>query len=213
MESFRNADGQIVILDMVEAIRKNAQYLSDIDGKIGDGDHGINMNKGFTMCGERLAGSTSGFSDSLKTLGRVLLAEIGGSMGPLYGTLFNEMAKAAKDKETIDAALLEQMLARALAAVVTLGNAKVGDKSMLDALSPAVDALKAANASGASFAEAVTRMAHAAETGRDSTKDMVSKIGRSSRLGERSRGVLDAGAASCALLLSSMAESIKKLVA
>lgn len=212
MESFRNADGKPVVLHMIETIKENAQDLSDIDGKIGDGDHGVNMNKGFTMCGERLASSSAGLSESLKVLGRVLLAEIGGSMGPLYGTFFNEMAKASKDAEVIDAELFAQMLDKALAGVVALGSAKVGDKTMLDALVPADTAFKESINGGASFAEALSTMALAAERGKESTRDLVAKVGRSARLGERSRGVLDAGATSCALLLGSMASSMSELL-
>ena len=83
MEGFLNKEGQVIILKLIETVQKNREYLSEVDGLIGDGDHGINMNKGFTLCGQRMAGQELNFSDSLKTLGRVLLTEIGGSMGSL----------------------------------------------------------------------------------------------------------------------------------
>lgn len=197
---------------MIAAIQANAAALSEIDGAIGDGDHGINMNKGFSMCRERLAKSPGGFVEGLRTLGDVLLSEIGGSMGPLYGTFFTEMARDGKGREVIDAEAFEGMLARAASAVKELGNAKVGDKTMIDALDPALEELQRGVRSGSGFAASLAAMADGAERGKESTRDMVARLGRSSRLGERSRGVIDPGAASCALLLGAMARSMTGLI-
>ena len=213
MESFASSAGAAVVDDLVRTIRDNAASLSDIDGAIGDGDHGINMSKGFTLCAERLAGTEYDLAIGLSALGTVLLTEIGGAMGPLYGTFFREMAKPAKGQERIDGALFQAMLQRATDAVVALGGAHLGDKTLLDTLAPALEALKAALSAGKSFADALAAMGEAAERGKESTRDMVAKIGRASRLGERSRGVLDAGAASCALILHSLDRSIVQLLA
>ena len=115
MEKFLNKDGKVIVMNLVKTIQENKDYLSEVDGLIGDGDHGINMNKGFTICGERLKDTDTNLSESLRTLGRVLLTEIGGSMGPLYGTFFNRMARKCKDAEKIDKAVFRDMLNEALA--------------------------------------------------------------------------------------------------
>jgi len=209
-ESFKNAEGRVVVERLIEVIHENRAYLSEIDGKIGDGDHGINMDKGFQMTKERLE-EGMGMSDALKTLGRTLLMEIGGSMGPLYGQFYKAMAKASKDAEEIDAAVLADMLDAAYEAIRALGEAKPGDKTLVDTLDPAAAALRAKVDAGAGLEESLDAMVAAAETGWKSTEDMVAQIGRSSRLGERSRGVLDAGATSCYLMLKSIAETTKEL--
>jgi dihydroxyacetone kinase-like protein len=208
MESFLNNEGLFVVAGLIDTIQQNKGYLSEIDGAIGDGDHGINMNKGFTACRERLGDQKLSLTAGLKTLGKILLLEIGGSMGPLYGTFFIEMSKACEGKEQIDQAVFGAMLNKALSGVQSLGNAKVGDKTLIDTLFPAAAAYNNAVKQGYSFSEALAAMRTAAEKGKKSTKDLVAKVGRASRLGERSRGVLDAGATSCYLLLASMADSI-----
>lgn len=206
MEKFKNAEGKSILLKMVKAIQDNKTYLGDVDGLIGDGDHGMNMNKGFTMFGDRIAEEEISFCDGLNELGTVLFNEIGGSMGPIYGTIFMEMADAGEAYEEIGTTELAEMLEAGLAGLCEIVEAKVGDKTLVDTLSPSVDALKKAD--GISFQEALEKMKEAAREGRDSTKDMVAKFGRSSRLGERSRGVLDAGATSCCVILEAMADGI-----
>ncbi len=212
-DSFRNRDGQRVVLDMIRTIQEKAGFLSEIDGATGDGDHGVNMSKGFTLCQKQLEASPGDFASGLQTLGRVLMTEIGGAMGPLYGTFFLELAGAATGHEDIDAKVFQRMLESASEEVMSLGNAKVGDKTMVDTLAAAVEACKKAAASGADFSSLLASMAKGAEQGKESTRNMVAKVGRASRLGERSRGKLDAGATSCALLLESMAGSIRALLA
>ena len=133
-------------------------------------------------------------------------------MGPLYGMFFQGMAKACEGKDPIDSVVFEEMLKSGEAGIRSISEAKVGDKTMMDTLIPAVTAYSAAVGSGKSFIESLEAMREAAIAGRDSTKDLVAKVGRSSRLGERSRGVLDAGAVSLFLILDSMAESIESLI-
>ena len=212
MDGFAEKDGKVVVLDMIRVIQKNKVYLSDIDGAIGDGDHGINMNKGFSLCAERLGDKAVGLSESLGTLGEILLTEIGGSMGPIYGSFFMEMSDVCKGKDAIDTQVVLDMLKAGRLAVQALGDAKVGDKTLMDTLIPAEEAFSAAMGSGKSFAACLAEMRLAAERGKDSTIDLVARIGRASRLGERSRGALDAGATSCFLLLDSMAGSMTKLL-
>ena len=209
-ESFSNAKGRVVVENLIETIHEHRAYLSEIDGKIGDGDHGINMDKGFQLTKSRLE-EGMGMSEALKLLGRTLVMEIGGSMGPLYGQFYKAMAKASKDADEIDAAVFADMLEAAYEAIRRLGEAKPGDKTLVDTLDPATAALREAVDSGNGFSESLDAMLEAAEGGWKSTEDMVAKIGRSSRLGERSRGVLDAGATSCYMMLKSMATTAKEL--
>ena len=210
--SFANAEGKSILLKMVKAIQDNKAYLGDIDGLIGDGDHGMNMNKGFTVFEERFADQDFGFTEGLDDLGMILLNEIGGSMGPIYGTILMGMAEQGEDLEEIGLEEFSGMLEHGLSELQTIIEAQVGDKTLVDALSPAVDSLKKALEQGETFDKALDDMKTAAEAGRDSTKDLVAKFGRSSRLGERSRGVLDAGATSCCLILCAMADGIKELL-
>ncbi|MBL3540433.1 dihydroxyacetone kinase subunit DhaL [Aminivibrio sp.] len=210
--AFSNREGACIIKDLIRVIRENKAYLSEIDGAIGDGDHGVNMEKGFSMCLSRVDWETSDFSGAAKTLGRILLMEIGGSMGPIYGTFFSKLAKETQGKEKIGGEEFSAMMNSAMAGIVELGGAKQGDKTLLDTLIPAVNAFDRAFAEKKDFNAALLSMQEAAKIGWESTRDMVAKVGRASRLGERSRGVLDAGATSCYLLLDAMAESIRRIL-
>ncbi len=212
MSIFKNADGKSVLLKMVKGIQENKAYLGEVDGLIGDGDHGMNMNKGFSLFEERFKDKEFSFSEGLDDLGTILFNEIGGSMGPIYGNILMGMAEAGEDLEEIGVADLAAMLENGLKELQDIVEAQVGDKTLVDTLSPAVDVLKAAGGSGKDYKEALEEMKAAAEKGRDSTKDMVAKFGRSSRLGERSRGVLDAGATSCCIILTAMADGIIELL-
>lgn len=211
MKIFTNKEGAAIVPELVRAIQENKNYLSEIDGAIGDGDHGINMNKGFTLCGERLTGGED-LSEALETLGEILLCEIGGSMGPIYGTFFGKMGEAVRNSEEIGKVEFGQMLEAGLAGIRELVPTDIGDKTLLDALIPAVNAYRTAVGAGEGFEEALDAAASAAQAGRDATKDMVAKVGRASRLGERSRGVLDAGASSCAVIMRSMCGTAKGLL-
>lgn len=208
MGTMKNSDGKSVLLKMVKGIQDNKAYLGEVDGLIGDGDHGMNMNKGFTVFETRFKEADITFTEGLDELGMILLNEIGGSMGPIYGTIFMDMAEAGEDLEEIGLNEMADMLAAGLDGLCGIVDAKVGDKTLVDTLSPAVDALKKGVDEGKDFKETLEEMKVAAVTGRDSTKDMVAKFGRSSRLGERSRGVLDAGATSCCIILQAMADGI-----
>ncbi len=210
--SLSNKAGAAVAGGLVKVIQKNKEYLSEIDGAIGDGDHGINMNKGFTMFMERTNLDEVDLSGALKGLGRVLLMEIGGSMGPIYGTFFREMAKVSAGRERIDAAIFAQMLRAALTGVQGLGEAQLGDKTMLDTLIPATEAFEKTLAGGGDFPACLDAMEKAAKAGWEGTKDMEARIGRASRLGKRSIGTVDAGATSCWLLLEAFAAGMRPLM-
>lgn len=208
MATLPNAGSGAIVPEIAAVIVENRAYLSEIDGKIGDGDHGVNMAKGFSRAAERLAGRETSLAEALGTLGEVLMSEIGGSMGPLYGMMFTEMAEAIEGKDTLGPADYAAMLRAGLAGVESIGAAKVGDKTMLDSLVPAVEAAEAAVAQGSAFEEVLARSKSAAAEGRERTRDLVARIGRASRLGERSKGVLDAGATSCSLILAALADGI-----
>lgn len=212
MSTFKNAEGKPILLKMVKGIQDNKAYLGEVDGLIGDGDHGMNMNKGFSVFEDRFKDEDFGFSEGLDELGMILLNEIGGSMGPIYGTIFMDMAEAGEDLDDIGLEDFANMLAAGLSGLQGIVEAQVGDKTLVDTLSPAVDVLKAGAEAGKDFKETLVEMKAAAEAGRDSTKDLVAKFGRSSRLGERSRGVLDAGATSCCIILTAMADGITELL-
>jgi dihydroxyacetone kinase-like protein len=210
MSSYPSSEGRRLVLALVQVIEANKTYLSEIDGKIGDGDHGINMAKGFALVKTKLGEREVAVSEGLGLIGQTLLTEIGGSMGPLYGTFFLQMSLRAKDKPQIDEKTFGEMLRAARTGLEELGGAKVGDKTIMDVLVPAVVAYESAAIKGASFRDALAQMADAAENGKESTRDLVAKIGRASRLGDRSRGVLDAGAPSGAMILQTMATILEK---
>ena len=214
-------DGKRVVLSIIEAIERHKAWLSEIDGAVGDGDHGVNMAKGMGMVREKLAAASAGpagggpaaggsLGELLRLTGMTLLSNIGGAMGPIYGTFFMRMGKAVEGKDSVSGQDLQAMLASALEGVTQRGGARVGDKTLVDTLEPAAKGCEEALRAGAGFAEAVDRMIESARAGMESTKDLVAKVGRSSRLGERSRGTIDAGAASCYLILKALGESLKK---
>jgi dihydroxyacetone kinase-like protein len=208
-QSVSLAEAGPILFDLVAVIVREQGKLSEIDGQTGDGDHGVNMGKGFRMAGERLrALGDFTFPQGLATLGDTLLSDIGGSMGPLYGTFFTDMAETLDGTEAVDAAHFARMLQAGLDAVQGLGEAKPGDKTLVDVLVPARDAFAAAQAEGKTFVESLVAMKAASAAGLEATRGMVAKVGRASRLGERSRGTLDAGAASCDMILAAMADGL-----
>jgi dihydroxyacetone kinase-like protein len=212
MANISKEEGIVVLDNIIKVIQENKQYLSDIDGAIGDGDHGINMNKGFSMCREELDKHPGDLPHGLNLLSLVLMMKIGGSMGPLYGKFFKGMSSSLAEHDSIDAQAFGEALMASKDAIGSISQARIGDKTLVDALYPAVDAYQKALDEGKDFTAALADMKEAAIAGRDHTKDLVARIGRSSRLGERSKGVIDAGAASCALILESMADTIAGLI-
>lgn len=210
------ADAGGAVRDLIDAIVANRQYLSEIDGLIGDGDHGINMAKGFTGCGMRLD-ALGPMAQSLplafEQLSQALMDDIGGSMGPLYGQFFLGFVDTLSPHARLDAALFGDALIAAVSNVQAMGNAQVGDKTLIDTLVPARDAYGAALVGGGDFSACLSAMSAAAQQGRDSTQALQARIGRSARLGPRSIGVLDAGATSCCLILQTLAASLQRQLA
>lgn len=201
-----NAGNAGVALAICDAIHENAAYLSQIDGETGDGDHGINMNKGFLMSKDRITGDMT-LAEALKTIGSTLVKDIGGSMGPIYGTFFEALADGL-DVDEFDAIDLAEALDDVVAALKDLAGAKEGDKTLIDTAAPAARAFSTAVAEGAPLSEALDALAAGAADGLESTRGMQAKIGRAARLGERSIGHLDAGATSCCIILTTLASEL-----
>lgn len=208
-EFISTSSGNRIISDLVCIIISHRGYLSEIDSAIGDGDHGINMSKGFALCGEKIKDKSLTLSEGFDAVSDTLMEDIGGSMGPLYGSLFLGMANSIRGKSKLNKQDFLDMLNNALNELRDISDAQPGDKCIMDALCPAISAFDGAVNREESFYSALEKLKQAAAKGRDSTRDMVAKIGRASRLGERSRGALDAGAVSCCLLLTQLAESIQ----
>lgn len=192
-----------------DAITDNADELTKLDSAIGDADHGANMRRGMTaVVGKLDAAPDAAPAALLKTAGMTLVSTVGGASGPLYGTLFLRMGTSAGDKTELDAAGFAAALRAGLEGVLARGKAQLGDKTMVDALTPALDALDAALADGAGLGDALRAAAAAADKGSDDTVPLVARKGRASYLGERSAGHRDPGATSTALLLNAAAASL-----
>ncbi|MGL9730597.1 dihydroxyacetone kinase subunit DhaL [Enterococcus sp. DIV0756] len=211
-QSFTNEAGLTVVIKVIETIKSNREYLSEVDSVGGDGDHGINMNKGFTMAEKEIEGQAQvNMSEGFKIISGVLVNKIGGSMGPLYGSFFRGLSVASKKEVEINKEVFGAMLEKAYQNIAMLTEAKIGDKTLMDVLIPAVETYQAQAAAG-SFADCLEEMLKASEAGLESTKQMAAKVGRASRIGDRSRGHQDAGATSCYLMLKALAEGIKELL-
>ncbi len=193
-----------------DAVTEKREWLTELDSAIGDADHGANMARGMAAAVEKLDAATPATADELlKTVGMTLVSSVGGASGPLYGTFFLRMGMTAGADTELDAPALAGALRAGLDGIVARGKAEAGDKTMLDAMAPAIDALDAALAGGSDLPEAVRSAADAAAAGRDATEPLVARKGRASYLGERSAGHLDPGAASTAMLFQTLGDAIE----
>ena len=197
------------IKDFAGVIAENKEYLTGLDSAIGDADHGINMDRGFQAVLPKLddlpAGSIPG--DVLKLVATTLISTVGGAAGPLYGTAYLKGAVAAGSSTSLDGKAIAAVLAAARDGIVLRGKAESGDKTMVDAWTPAVDAAEAAASDGADAAAVLSAAASAAWAGAEATEPLVARKGRASYLGERSAGHRDPGAQSTALLLQAAADT------
>jgi dihydroxyacetone kinase-like protein len=192
-----------------DTVTANAAELTRLDSAIGDADHGTNMSRGFRAVRERVL-TQDGFdlSTLFKQTGMTLISTVGGAGGPLYGTVFLRMGQAAAGKDGLTLEEVADALAAALEGVQARGKAQLGDKTMVDALGPAVDALRSAVAAGSEAPAALRAAAGAAQGGAEATIPMLARKGRASYLGERSIGHQDPGATSTALMVLSLAEAL-----
>jgi dihydroxyacetone kinase-like protein len=189
-------------------VEEHRAELVRLDTAIGDGDHGTNMHRGMQKVMEKLDGAEGDdIGATLKTVGMALVSSVGGAAGPLYGTLFLQMGGAASGASTLDTAAWADALDAGVKGVQMRGKAVAGDKTMVDALLPAVEALRTAQADGVGPAEAASRSAAAAEEGMKATIPLEARKGRASYLGPRSIGHQDPGATSTHLLLRSASEA------
>jgi phosphoenolpyruvate---glycerone phosphotransferase subunit DhaL len=188
-------------------VAENRAYLTQLDGAIGDGDHGTNMDRGMKKVLERLQGTDGDdIGASLKAVGMALVSSVGGAAGPLYGTFFMQMGQAAAGRSELDLAAFTEAFDAGVQGVIKRGKAEPGDKTMVDALLPALDALR--EGSGDDVAGTLERAAEAARQGMEATIPLVARKGRASYLGERSAGHQDPGATSSHLLLKTVAEAV-----
>lgn len=192
-----------------EAVHDQRDYLTQLDAAIGDADHGTNMDRGFTAVAEKL-GELDGLPPGklLTTVGSTLVSTVGGASGPLWGTALRRAGRALGDAEEFDGPQFAAALEAALAGIVELGAAEEGDKTMVDALAPAVRALRERLDEGDSFDDAVRAARQAAEEGMRATVPLRAQKGRASYLGERSIGHQDPGATSTTFIIAALQESL-----
>lgn len=192
-----------------EAFAAAQDRLTDLDREIGDADHGLNMNRGFSKVAEKLDGAAGmSLATVLKTAGMTLLSSVGGASGPLYGTLFLKMAAAAGDRGDLDLAGLLDILDKGATGVAERGKAVAGDKTMIDAWGPMIAALRAEVEAGTDAAKALAVTVDAGRRAVEATAPLVARKGRASYLGERSAGHVDPGAASSLIIVEMLADSL-----
>ena len=191
-----------------QIIAENKDYLTQLDSDIGDADHGVNMDRGFKAALAKLPSvADKDIGTVFKSVGMTLVSTVGGAGGPLYGTFFMQAGTASASKLELSAADWAVALESAINGVIARGKANPGDKTMIDALLPALAALKQAVADGSEMGDALRRSAAAAEQGMKDTIPLVARKGRASYLGERSAGHQDPGATSSYLILKTAADT------
>jgi phosphoenolpyruvate---glycerone phosphotransferase subunit DhaL len=194
-----------------QILAENKDYLTQLDSDIGDADHGANMDRGFKAALAKLPTvADKDIGTLFKSVGMTLVQTVGGAAGPLYGTFFMQAGAASANKLELSATDWSVALEAALNGVVARGKANLGDKTMIDALTPALAAFKQAVSEGADTSEALIRSAAAAEQGMKDTIPLVARKGRASYLGERSAGHQDPGATSSYLLIKTAADTWAK---
>ena len=194
----------------VGQIRDNHEMLTKLDSFGGDGDHGTTMVRGMGIVAKTIDESKGGdIKTLLSDIGWAVMGVDGGAAGPLFGSFFGGMSEPADGRDVIDAATLAAMFEAGLASVKTLTKAKPGDKTMIDALVPAVEAVQKAAGEGAGITDALERGAWAAEEGAAATKDMQARFGRAKNIGEKSVGNADPGATSVSLIFKGFIEGVR----
>lgn len=194
---------------LVKVFNDNKDYLTQLDAPIGDADHGVNMNRGFQKVGEKLSTvCDQDIGTILKTVSMTLISSVGGASGPLYGTFFLKASAIATGKQQLTNEELGTLLEAGVEGIIQRGKASLGDKTMLDVLSPAVKVYQEAIATGDTIKAALFKTVSTAETEMKNTIPLVAKKGRASYLGQRSAGHQDPGATSCYLILKTLWETL-----
>lgn len=203
----------ISLLDAVaNVIIREQKVLTELDAAIGDGDFGTSLSSGFSKVQEQLPEiERTNMGDILKKVGMTLTTSVGGVSGPIWGTAFMRAGIKAGDKTELNLSDLSEMMESALEGIIARGKANLGDKTLVDALHPAIEELEKERKSGASLAQAFEKVAKAAREGSNRTIEMVAKKGRASYLGERSKGHRDAGSWAIVLILEEVAKNLNKM--
>jgi dihydroxyacetone kinase-like protein len=193
-----------------DSVHEHRDYLTELDAAIGDADHGTNLTRGMdaVMAVVDADDAPDTAASMLKAVGMKLVSTVGGASGPLYGTFFLRASVAAGDAETLDAKAVLGMLRAGVEGLAARGKAELGDKTMVDALTPAVEALADSVGNGDDLTAGLRAAAEAAAKGREATTELEARKGRASYLGERSKGHTDPGAASATLLVEALADAV-----
>ncbi|MGN2339331.1 dihydroxyacetone kinase subunit DhaL [Clostridium cagae] len=200
-----------ILIKVEKVIEENKLYLSELDAAIGDGDHGLNMNKGFKAVIEKIKDlPEDDLGNILKNSGMTLVSNVGGASGPLYGTAFMKAAMVVNKKSEMDINDFVKVLEEALGGIKMRGKGQEGEKTMIDTLSPAIEAGNKSIGENKSVKEVLLEIKEAAKNGMEHTKDIVATKGRASYVGERSIGHIDAGATSMYLILNTIVEELTK---
>ena len=208
----RSATVNVWMSEAAEAVRRERDHLTQLDAAIGDGDHGVNMDRGFDAVGKALAGQDGSVPPGklLILAGKTLVSTVGGASGPLWGTALRQAGRALGDREELDGPASVEALEAAVDGVVKLGAAAPGDKTMVDALTPALAALRQGVGAGQPLADVLARASEAAEEGARATVPMLARKGRASYLGERSIGHQDPGATSSVLIVRALQRAVEQ---
>jgi phosphoenolpyruvate---glycerone phosphotransferase subunit DhaL len=211
---FAAAELKTFLKNVVNVMEDNIEYLSELDRKLGDGDHGVTMSIGWQAINEKLNEELVTEEDCGKiciTTGRTFLSAVGSSVGPLYATGFLRGAKVFQNKTELTGEELKDFWVAFIEGIKERGGAEVGDKTMIDTLYPALETLKSTFDNSNDFVASFTESVASAKKGMELTKDLLSKRGRSSRLGERSLGNQDPGATSAYLILDTFLTTVKSV--
>ena len=202
-----------ILNNICETIEKEKDYLSELDRAIGDGDHGVTMSIGWTAVKEKLndINSEDGFQKICMQIASSFLSAVGASAGPLYATALMRGGMAVKDFDTLDAVGFAKFLDAAATGIKERGKAEIGDKTMLDVWMPAAEEMSQNADKGNNLISSLQSTVEKAENAMNETKNLLSKKGRSSKLGERSIGHIDPGAASSFIIIKSIYQSIKDM--
>ncbi|MBE6043522.1 MULTISPECIES: dihydroxyacetone kinase subunit DhaL [Clostridium] len=201
--SLKLKDVEELVKNIGKIMEENKEFLTELDLAIGDGDHGINMNKGFKAVTDKLENtSINTIQDIFKNTAMALISNVGGASGPLYGTIFMKASSVVGGKEELNIEDFEKILEASLEGVKARGKAQKGDKTMIDAIEPSLEALKTGIKEGLNTKKILENMKNEALNGVNYTKDIIARKGRASYLGERSIGHQDPGATSSYLILN-----------
>jgi len=201
------ADLRAWIRAFANQVAEERAYLTKLDSAIGDGDHGQNLNRGLSHAVGGIDNGNDDLPSTMKSVAMSLISKTGGASGPLYGTFFMDAGKAVGERPELDVAGVAELFRAGLAGVQRRGKAEPGDKTMVDALLPAVEALEEAAAKGEALPTALTKAKAAAEDGMNATTPLQARKGRASYLGERSKGHQDPGATSSYYLVAAAADT------